>query len=159
MGYTATVINGTLHLRAGMSEETTILANIPNNTLVYVKDIHNPVWMMAVYSNQLGYVMRKYLNEHPEKTAYGVEGCQRYGAALLEQGSEGNDVVTLQCDLWEYRWRTLAVDGVFGPITAGTVKDYQAMNRLQQDGIVGTETKNSLYANWVAALMPVPPHR
>jgi|GEM_PF-4467856 len=159
MGYKATVINGTLHLRAGMSEETTILENIPNNTLIYVKDIHNPTWMMAVYSNQLGYVMRKYLSEHPEQVAFGVEGCQRYGAGLLQQGSEGNDVVTVQCDLWDYRYRTLAVDGIFGPITAGTVTEYQGMMRLKQDGIVGTETKNSLYATWLSSLRPMPPHR
>jgi peptidoglycan hydrolase-like protein with peptidoglycan-binding domain len=153
MGYKATVINGTLHLRAGLSEQTAILADIPNNTTIYVKNIHNPTWVMAVNDNQLGYVMQKYLNEHPEQIAYGVEGCERYGDALLQQGCEGNNVVTLQCDLWEYQWRTLAVDGIFGPITRSTVMAYQGMKGLTIDGIVGTETKNRLYADWFAGAL------
>ena len=150
MGYKATVIHGTLHLRSALSEQSTILADIPNNTSIYVEDIHNPTWVSAVYNNRLGYVMREFLSEHPEQVAYGVEGCQRYGEALLQRGSEGNDVVILQSDLWEYRWRTLAVDGIFGPITESTVKDYQGMKGLVIDGIVGTETKNRLYGDWLA---------
>src|SRR5699024_10379540 len=38
----------------------------------------------------------------------------------------------------------LAVDGVFGPLTHGAVKDYQTANNLLIDGVVGPETRGSL---------------
>lgn len=52
----------------------------------------------------------------------------------LKLGSVGNDVRTLQKQL------NLAVDGIFGPITEETVKQYQKSKAMIPDGIVGPKT-------------------
>jgi hypothetical protein len=41
----------------------------------------------------------------------------------------------------------LTVDGIFGPLTANAVKDYQRLKGLSVDGMVGTQTWTSFYNN------------
>lgn len=52
----------------------------------------------------------------------------------LKLGSRGSEVVTLQHRL------NLAEDGIFGPITEETVRQFQSDNGLVVDGIVGPKT-------------------
>lgn len=61
----------------------------------------------------------------------------------LRWGSDGSTVENLQSTLNE-SGADLAEDGVFGPRTHDAVKDYQANNGLQIDGVVGPETFGSL---------------
>src|SRR5699024_5509395 len=61
----------------------------------------------------------------------------------LRWGSEGATVADLQDELNDHG-ANLAEDGIFGPLTFGAVKDYQAANGLQVDGVVGPETFGSL---------------
>lgn len=64
-------------------------------------------------------------------------------ATTVKNGSKGADVKNLQTQLNSLGYN-LAVDGVFGKNTLATVKDYQGKNGLTVDGIVGTNTWNSL---------------
>lgn len=52
----------------------------------------------------------------------------------LKRGSRGQEVEQLQRKL------NLVVDGIFGPVTEETVKDFQKSKGLLPDGIVGTIT-------------------
>lgn len=56
----------------------------------------------------------------------------------LKLGSKGSEVKTLQSKL------NLVEDGIFGPITEETVKEFQKKNGLIADGVVGTETWSKL---------------
>lgn len=66
----------------------------------------------------------------------------------LSEGSEGPVVKRLQTALNEGRDATfapssnpvLAVDGIYGPITASAVKGAQEMGGIEADGIVGLQT-------------------
>ncbi|MGN0526240.1 MAG: peptidoglycan-binding protein [Acutalibacteraceae bacterium] len=63
--------------------------------------------------------------------------------STISYGSSGNDVKKLQEKLNSAGYN-LDVDGQFGPKTQSAVKDYQKKNGLEVDGIVGTNTWNSL---------------
>ena len=61
----------------------------------------------------------------------------------ISYGSSGDEVKHLQ-ELLNQNGYTLDVDGRFGPKTQGAVRDYQAKNNLEVDGIVGTNTWGAL---------------
>ena len=58
----------------------------------------------------------------------------------LQEGSSGAAVKAVQVILSRIVL-PLDVDGIFGPNTESAVKGFQADNSLQQDGIVGPQTK------------------
>src|SRR5699024_1249098 len=58
-------------------------------------------------------------------------------------GSEGKAVEQLQSALNEHG-ASLAVDGKFGKLTHGAVKDFQRTHGVQLDGVVGPETRGAL---------------
>jgi len=65
-------------------------------------------------------------------------------AAVLQQGSRGTDVRTLQQKLKNWGYYTGTVDGVFGAKTKAAVILFQKRNGLTADGIVGAKTLAAL---------------
>lgn len=65
-------------------------------------------------------------------------------AAVLKQGSRGDDVSTLQRKLKNWGYYSGSVDGIFGSKTKEAVKYFQRKNGLSADGIVGTKTLAAL---------------
>ena len=61
----------------------------------------------------------------------------------LSTGSRGKNVEAVQVMLNEKGYG-LATDGIYGPKTKAAVKDYQMVNGLEVDGVVGSETMGSL---------------
>jgi peptidoglycan DL-endopeptidase CwlO len=61
----------------------------------------------------------------------------------LRWGSQGSSVEQLQTTLNEHG-ASLAVDGKFGKLTHGAVKDFQRTHDLKIDGVVGPETRGAL---------------
>lgn len=61
-------------------------------------------------------------------------------AAVIKQGSTGNDVKTIQTKLKNWGYYTGPVDGIFGSKTLQAVKSFQRTNGLTVDGIVGKQT-------------------
>ena len=83
------------------------------------------------------------------KTTWGVNSPS--SAALsavkrpaLRQGSKGDDVRYLQGRLNELDKAGLVVDGIFGTLTLGAVKQFQSRRKLLMDGIVGLQTWGAL---------------
>ncbi|MEO2096904.1 MAG: NlpC/P60 family protein [Brachybacterium sp.] len=66
-----------------------------------------------------------------------------HSSEKLRWGSQGSTVEQLQSALND-EGADLTVDGKFGKLTHGAVKDYQRTNGLQIDGVVGPETRGSL---------------
>lgn len=62
----------------------------------------------------------------------------------LSQGSEGEPVTRLQALLNVASDAGLAEDGIFGPLTDGAVRGFQAARHLLVDGIVGPQTWTAL---------------
>jgi peptidoglycan hydrolase-like protein with peptidoglycan-binding domain len=65
---------------------------------------------------------------------------------VLKEGSTGADVTALQYLLRGARdvWRTLAADGVFGPLTEEIVKAFQGTVGVPVDGVAGPVTWGKL---------------
>ena len=61
----------------------------------------------------------------------------------LKMGSKGPDVMTLQQAL-NKKGYSLTVDGDFGTLTQAAVKNFQRVNKLTDDGIVGPKTWEKL---------------
>ncbi|MFG2951656.1 peptidoglycan-binding domain-containing protein [Streptomyces adustus] len=88
----------------------------------------------------------------PVEVLHGFE--RRFGCVILEgsascpseivQGQKSGCVTELQ-SLLNHHGADLAVDGDFGPMTAGAVRDFQAEKGLSVDGKVGPNTKAALY--------------
>jgi len=77
--------------------------------------------------------------------------CPQYPGFLLRPGSTGEAVRNLQTLLNTARRRyssvpAVSVDGVFGPITAASVRTFQLYAGLAVDGIVGPATWSALRA-------------
>lgn len=63
----------------------------------------------------------------------------------VQRGSRGPAVAAVQHNLrFAYGFRSLAVDGIFGPITQAAVQSFQARFHIGVDGIVGPITWNTL---------------
>lgn len=65
---------------------------------------------------------------------------------LLKNGSKGNEVKTLQRLLLSlgYSMNGYGADGSFGPATEKTVKRFQKVEKLDDDGVVGPDTWNTI---------------
>ena len=68
----------------------------------------------------------------------------RFDCGTLQIGSSGACVAELQ-NLLRKQGAGIAVDGIFGPLTDGAVRNFQASHGLAVDGIVGPQTKAALY--------------
>jgi peptidoglycan hydrolase-like protein with peptidoglycan-binding domain len=64
----------------------------------------------------------------------------------LRRGDRGEAVRGLQTQLWERRFYTGSIDGVFGAETEDSVMRFQRVNGLVADGVVGATTRNALNA-------------
>lgn len=72
-----------------------------------------------------------------------------YGYPLVRQGSRGVYVCILQDGLTTLGYDTGGLDGVFGAKTNSAVRSFQSKNGLTVDGLVGTNTWNSLQSQVV----------
>ena len=70
---------------------------------------------------------------------------------LLQVGSSGSTVKTMQQKLKNWGYYTGSVDGIYGPITKKAVEYFQRKNGLYVDGIVGTKTLGALGMTSVSA--------
>lgn len=85
-----------------------------------------------------------------------ADGCYTWGRTL-SQGMSGEDVRQLQIRVSGYPGygNVLALDGDYGPATAGAVQRFQSAYGLAADGIAGSQTFNQLYALQDADCTPI----
>lgn len=62
-----------------------------------------------------------------------------FAAGALRMGDQGSEVAEIQGRLATLGYDVVA-DGDFGPATADAIKDFQAMNGMQADGLIGPAT-------------------
>lgn len=66
------------------------------------------------------------------------------GDRVLRMGVQGEDVAELQDFLNRHGYRDGRVDGVFGPLTFGSLLEFQSDSGLKADGIAGSETLDAI---------------
>lgn len=72
------------------------------------------------------------------------ENVETTTAAVIKQGSKGQEVRTIQQKLKNWGYYTGKVDGVYGTQTRSAVIRFQKKNGLTADGIVGNQTLKAL---------------
>lgn len=107
------------------------------------EDVRQHGWTVAVDLARMGStapVPPPSTNPHP------VTGKLPAGTVLRE-GSRGTAVVALQKALnAQYpAYSHLVADGIYGPATAATVREFQTRAHLSVDGIAGPQTLHALY--------------
>lgn len=83
----------------------------------------------------------------PSPSAGGSASVPSTGSGLLRIGSRGAAVLSLQRWLKERGFNPGALDGIFGPKTAGAVRAFQKAAGIKVDGIVGPQTRGAM-ATW-----------
>lgn len=74
----------------------------------------------------------------------GVEAC------VMQNGDEGDDVESIQTRLYELGYLSKSsITGTYGEKTTAAVADFQKANALVNNGMVGHETLDALYADEV----------
>ncbi len=75
-----------------------------------------------------------------------ADGCYTWNRTL-QQGASGADVTQLQIRVagWAASGENIAVDGQFGPATAGAVRRFQSGYGLAADGVAGPATFSKIY--------------
>ena len=86
-----------------------------------------------------------------------IQSSPAYRGTLIRRGSTGPDVALVQTLLNGLNQagrpiRRLGVDGKFGAGTESAVRQFQALEGLKADGIVGRDTWDRLNAAYTAAL-------
>lgn len=74
----------------------------------------------------------------------------------LKDGSEGDDVKSVQSRLMALGYYTGTVDGKYGSGTVAAVAAFQLRNNLSADGIAGTRTYKKLYSSDALAAISTP---
>jgi len=69
---------------------------------------------------------------------------------LIYPYMRGTDIYNLQFALFDLKFFYQKIDGIYGPATAGAVKNYQQARGLIADGIVGPQTWATLKTDWIA---------
>lgn len=72
-------------------------------------------------------------------------------SSRLRQGDHGSEVSSLQSTLKSKGFYSSSVDGVFGPVTAAAVKDFQRAAGIGVDGVVGPVTRKALNSSVTAS--------
>ncbi|MFA1822828.1 C40 family peptidase [Virgibacillus oceani] len=72
------------------------------------------------------------------------QGEASLDTTLTQLGDVSTEVEDIQQELQGQGYYTYTIDGIFGPITEQAVRDYQADQNLQVDGIVGPNTSAAL---------------
>jgi len=76
----------------------------------------------------------------------GVAGPQTVGALMvLREGDKGKVVLNLQKDLKQLGHYRSSLDGLFGPLTHQAVKDFQRDEDIAVDGLAGPQTYGTLH--------------
>jgi len=79
-------------------------------------------------------------NARPNQTGAPTAPEQPQQTGLLKVGSTGGEVVSLQQRLIALNYLTGSADGIYGPRTFLAVKEFQAKNKMEADGIAGSLT-------------------
>lgn len=90
-----------------------------------------------------------------------IADVNRQYTTELREGSTGESVRVIQYYLnfiaeFNNEIPTVAMDGIFGPATAEAVRSFQRSAGLEVDGVVGKETWDALYAEYLADLESLP---
>lgn len=90
--------------------------------------------------------VKNFQNKKGVEEEEGVVGRDTWEALIVEtsQGSNGEAVRAVQYVLAKKYGYTLEVDGIFGPLTAQAVKDFQSKQGLTADGVVDPLTWQKL---------------
>ncbi len=108
---------------------------------VFARGYNGPAYAKNDYDRKLAMAHEQFVVLLGEKTQ--VSRANRSAPLVLKLGDRGDRVRVLQLKLQAYG-AAIAADGDFGPVTKESVSNFQLMNDLDVDGIVGPDTLSAL---------------
>ena len=108
---------------------------------VFARGYNGPAYAKNDYDRKLAKAHEQFVVLLGEKTQ--VSRTNRSAPLVLKLGDRGDRVRVLQLKLQAYG-AAIAADGDFGPVTKDGVSNFQLMNDLDVDGIVGPDTLSAL---------------
>ena len=135
---------GPLNLRNLANGDGTILARIPNRSLVKVISQDDVFWEIE-FGDYHGYAMCEFLT----MTDYTLDILEY---RLLFRGNKGDDVIALKERLMElgYYRSGSTMNNNYNETCVQRVKMFQRQNNLKEDGIATEETQSKLFADSAA---------
>ena len=145
-------------MRAGPTNNSAHIRTLHTNTQVGHSSSETTMgangqrWDKVVFSGSIGWIPAQYL----QPTQVSTNQSSSDDRPILTQGSSGAAVTDLQTLLSNYGYLSSdGIDGDFGPITEDAVKLFQTVNGLDNDGIVGPLTWETLLGNPIALPGPL----
>ncbi len=134
-----TIATTRVNLRKTASTSAKILAVIPQNAAVTIHQLSG-AWANVTYEGTTGWVMKEYLQlativaptSSPAAGSGTVIGPTTY--QMLQNGSDGDQVVALQEALIELGFLSGKADGIYGSGTANAVMAFQRKNSYPVTG-------------------------
>ncbi|SES20186.1 peptidoglycan-binding protein [Salipaludibacillus aurantiacus] len=83
-------------------------------------------------------------SDNSAKTVSNNSGSSSLSGVVLRQGARGAAVEELQKRLKDLGYYTSSIDGVYGPLTAASVRELQRQSNISVDGIFGPQTYRQL---------------
>ena len=144
-----TVTGGRLNLRAAADSSASILASIPNETLLVVTD-HNDTWYAATYGSYTGFVMKQYITllnltnatELPGEVTGGSLNMRRTAstsADRLIQIPNNTSITVIDFDA-DSQWYITDYNGYTGYV----MKQYVTVSQPVPNWAYGQVTSNAL---------------
>lgn len=136
-----TTEKGSLNLRKKPASNATILARIPNHTLLKVIAMEDAYWQVE-YNGTTGYVASSFVT----KTDYTVDTMEY---RELSRNQYGDEVLAMKQRLLELGYYRTGSNfsNIYNSTCVQRVKMFQRQNGLQEDGIATIATLVALYAS------------
>ncbi|HEY0417086.1 MAG TPA: peptidoglycan-binding protein [Gaiellaceae bacterium] len=112
--------------------------------LAQIDGVAGPRTAAAVHAFQRQHDLRVGPADVRTRLALGPLGRPVFGSRLLNRGDFGFDVAVLQFILTRRGVYSGALDGYFGKETAGALRRYQRLMRLDADAVVGPRTLSAI---------------
>ena len=151
IGYTAEL----LKLRQQPSSTADTLLTIPKGEALAVMGADGSYYIVE-YQGRQGYALQSFVTKTPPAAQFeGLPTPAPVDAALeqryptLLSGASGAQVKALQEALQELRFHSGKVDGKYGPATEKSVRAFQKMNALPENGIADPKTQQKLFEGTV----------
>lgn len=142
------ILTAKVVLRKSPDKESKALQTLPEGEEVTILGTSGD-WYKVNYGKYTGYVMKKYVKVSKNAVIANASKIEALGSApaAMKVGDTGDDVTKLQKALEILGYYSGRIDGDYGAGTTNAVLAFQKDNKLEADGVAGTNTVKSIFGS------------